>query len=138
MTEWFSERALRWGCWDGDCAAQGARRIVALTHGHEVWWARVPVTRQLLRRIGDSVDVMTYVSEWCRERIAPALSPDAATRMVRLSPGSTRSGSPGLRGRGDPEAPRDPGRRTCGGLHRSDGEAQGSGHSGEVVANGAS
>jgi phosphatidylinositol alpha-1,6-mannosyltransferase len=65
----------------------GARRMVALTHGHEVWWARVPVTRQLLRRIGDSVDVMTYVSEWCRERIAPALSAEAAGRMQRLSPG---------------------------------------------------
>jgi phosphatidylinositol alpha-1,6-mannosyltransferase len=65
----------------------GAKRIVALTHGHEVWWARVPVTRQLLRRIGDSVDVMTYVSEWCRERIAPALSPESAARMKRLSPG---------------------------------------------------
>ena len=65
----------------------GARRIVALTHGHEIWWARVPGTRQLLRRIGDSVDVMTYVSEWCRERIAPALSPAAAARMERLSPG---------------------------------------------------
>jgi phosphatidylinositol alpha-1,6-mannosyltransferase len=65
----------------------GARRIVALTHGHEVWWARVPVMKQLLRRIGDSVDVMTYVSEWCRERIAPALSPEAASRMARLSPG---------------------------------------------------
>lgn len=65
----------------------GARRMVALTHGHEVWWARVPVARQLLRRIGDSVDVMTYVSEWCRDRIAPALSPSAAARMQRLSPG---------------------------------------------------
>jgi phosphatidylinositol alpha-1,6-mannosyltransferase len=65
----------------------GARRMVALTHGHEVWWARVPIARRLLRRIGDSVDVMTFVSEWCRERIAPALSPDAAARMERLSPG---------------------------------------------------
>lgn len=65
----------------------GARRIVALTHGHEVWWARVPVTRRLLRRIGDSVDVMTYVSEWCRQQIAPALSPAAVERMERLSPG---------------------------------------------------
>lgn len=65
----------------------GARRIVALTHGHEVWWARIPVARHLLRRIGDSVDVMTYVSEWCRDRIAPALSPEAAARMQRLSPG---------------------------------------------------
>jgi phosphatidylinositol alpha-1,6-mannosyltransferase len=65
----------------------GASRIVALTHGHEVWWARVPVTRGLLRRIGDSVDVMTFVSTWCGERIAAALSPDAAARMERLSPG---------------------------------------------------
>jgi phosphatidylinositol alpha-1,6-mannosyltransferase len=65
----------------------GAKRIVALTHGHEVWWAKVPVTRQLLRRIGDSVDVMTYVSDWCHNRIAPALSREAAARMVRLSPG---------------------------------------------------
>ncbi len=30
---------------------------------------------------------MTYVSEWCRDRIAPALSPEAAARMQRLSPG---------------------------------------------------
>jgi len=65
----------------------GARRIVALTHGHEVWWARLPVTRRLLRRIGDSVDTMTYVSEWCRDRIAPALSAAARDEMARLSPG---------------------------------------------------
>jgi phosphatidylinositol alpha-1,6-mannosyltransferase len=65
----------------------GAVRQVALTHGHEVWWARVPIARSLLRRIGDNVDVMTYVSEWCRDRIAPALSSEAAVRMQRLSPG---------------------------------------------------
>lgn len=65
----------------------GAKRQVALTHGHEVWWARMPGARQLLRRIGDQVDVLTYVSEWCREHIAPALSPKARARMVRLSPG---------------------------------------------------
>jgi phosphatidylinositol alpha-1,6-mannosyltransferase len=65
----------------------GARRIVALTHGHEVWWARAPVSRRLLRRIGDSVDAMTYVSQWCRDHIAPALSPPAQARMQRLSPG---------------------------------------------------
>jgi phosphatidylinositol alpha-1,6-mannosyltransferase len=64
----------------------GAQRIAALTHGHEVWWARVPGTRSLLRRIGDSVDVMTYVSEYCRDRIAPALSPEAAARMRPLVP----------------------------------------------------
>jgi phosphatidyl-myo-inositol dimannoside synthase len=65
----------------------GAQRIVALTHGHEVWWARTPGARWLLRRIGDSVDVLTFVSQWCRRNIAPALSSDAADRMRRLSPG---------------------------------------------------
>ena len=65
----------------------GATRLVALTHGHEVWWARLPGTRALLRRVGESVDVTTYVSEWCHERIAPALSEQARSRMTRLSPG---------------------------------------------------
>jgi len=64
-----------------------ARRQVALTHGHEVWWARVPGSRELMRRIGDGTDVLTYVSQWCRDRIAQALSPEAAARMQRLSPG---------------------------------------------------
>ena len=65
----------------------GAGRVVALTHGHEVWWARAPGARQVLRRIGDGCDALTYVSAWCRDRIAPALSPAAAGRMQRLSPG---------------------------------------------------
>ena len=65
----------------------GASRQVALSHGHEVWWARLPLTRQALRRVGDSVDAVTYVSEWCHDRIAPALSPGARSRMRRLSPG---------------------------------------------------
>jgi phosphatidylinositol alpha-1,6-mannosyltransferase len=67
--------------------AAGARRIVALTHGHEAWWARVPGPRQALRHIGESCDALTYVSEFCRSRIAPGLSAAAASRMVRLSPG---------------------------------------------------
>jgi phosphatidylinositol alpha-1,6-mannosyltransferase len=64
----------------------GAVRQVALTHGHEVWWAALPGTRRLLRRIGDEVDVMTYVSTYCRDRIAPALSRRAAARMAPLVP----------------------------------------------------
>ena len=71
----------------GRLRAAGAERVVALTHGHEVWWARAPGARQVLHRIGDGCDLLTYVSAWCRDRIAPALSPDAAARMQRLSPG---------------------------------------------------
>lgn len=65
----------------------GASRIVGLTHGHEAWWARVPLTRRALRRIGDACDVLTYVSGWCHDAIAPALSPAAAAGMQRLAPG---------------------------------------------------
>src|SRR5262245_18182998 len=40
--------------------AAGARRVVAMTHGHETWWASVPGTRSALRRIGTGADVVTY------------------------------------------------------------------------------
>jgi phosphatidylinositol alpha-1,6-mannosyltransferase len=65
----------------------GVERAVATTHGHEVWWASVPVTRPLLRRIGEVNDVVTYLGEFCRSRIAAALTPEARSRMVRLTPG---------------------------------------------------
>jgi len=65
----------------------GARRSVALTHGHEAGWAALPGARSLLRRIGDEVDVLTYLGEYFRARLARALSAEAAGRMVRLAPG---------------------------------------------------
>jgi phosphatidyl-myo-inositol dimannoside synthase len=64
----------------------GVTRAVALTHGHEAGWAAIPGARSMLRRIGDSVDVVTYLGEYFRVRLARALSPDAAARMVRLAP----------------------------------------------------
>ncbi|MFD5025607.1 glycosyltransferase family 4 protein [Streptomyces sp. NPDC058373] len=63
----------------------GVRRLVATTHGHEIWWARTPGARQVMRRIGDHVDVVTYLGEYTRRRIAPALGPRA--RLARLVPG---------------------------------------------------
>ncbi|GHI45113.1 MULTISPECIES: glycosyltransferase family 4 protein [Streptomyces] len=63
----------------------GLRRLVATTHGHEIWWARTPGARQVMRRIGENVDVVTYLGEYTRRRIAPALGPRA--RLARLVPG---------------------------------------------------
>lgn len=77
----------------------GARRIVALTHGHEAGWAMLPGARSALRRIGDSVDALTYLGEYFRVRLARALSPAAAARMVRLAPGvDTATFHPGAGG----------------------------------------
>lgn len=71
----------------GGLRAAGARRIVAITHGHECWWARVPGTRQALRRIGEDTDVLTFLGPYTRSVISSALSPTAAARMRRLTPG---------------------------------------------------
>ncbi|MFJ6698717.1 glycosyltransferase family 4 protein [Streptomyces sp. NPDC091272] len=65
----------------------GARRLVATTHGHEAGWAQLPGSRQLLRRIGEGTDTITYLGEYTRSRIAAALTPQAAGRMVQLPPG---------------------------------------------------
>ncbi|MEV4007975.1 glycosyltransferase family 4 protein [Actinomadura sp. NPDC049753] len=66
---------------------RGARRLIGITHGHEAGWASLPVARTLLGRIGDGVDVLTYLGEYTRSRMARALSPEAAARMARLAPG---------------------------------------------------
>ncbi|HVF03609.1 MAG TPA: glycosyltransferase family 4 protein [Frankiaceae bacterium] len=58
------------------------RRFVASTHGHEVGWARLPVARRVLRRIGRRVDVVTYLGEYTRSRLAPALGPKATLRRL--------------------------------------------------------
>ena len=66
--------------------AAGAERIVALTHGHETWWATLPGSRALLRRIGDQVDVLTTISDYVSVRVAAALSPAGRAKLVRLPP----------------------------------------------------
>src|SRR5690606_30145975 len=43
--------------------AAGASRVVMLTHGHEASWARLPVARALLRRIGAGADMVTYLGD---------------------------------------------------------------------------
>src|SRR5215469_12164819 len=64
----------------------GIERAIAITHGHEAGWAALPVARNLLRRIGDETDVVTYLGEYFRVRLARALSPAAGARMVQLHP----------------------------------------------------
>ena len=65
----------------------GVVRTVALTHGHEVWWAKVFPFNLLLRRIGSTVDVLTYLGEFTRKAISRALSARAQSAMVKIAPG---------------------------------------------------
>jgi phosphatidylinositol alpha-1,6-mannosyltransferase len=81
---WFGAAAPL-GLLAGSLRGVGVRRLVATTHGHEVGWAMVPGARQLLRRIGEQVDVVTYLGEYTRRRLAAALGPRAT--LARLTPG---------------------------------------------------
>jgi phosphatidylinositol alpha-1,6-mannosyltransferase len=64
---------------------EGASRVLASTHGHEVGWSMLPVARSVLRRIGDDSDVVTFVSRYTRARFASAFGPQAA--LEHLPPG---------------------------------------------------
>jgi phosphatidylinositol alpha-1,6-mannosyltransferase len=63
----------------------GAQRIVGLTHGHEVWWARVFPFTLAMRRMGKAMDVVTYLGEFTHNAIAPAMG--RHPQYVRIAPG---------------------------------------------------
>ena len=65
----------------------GVRKTVALTHGHEVWWAKVFPFNYALRKIGSSTDSLTYLGEFTQRAISRSLSKAAAQRMVKIAPG---------------------------------------------------
>ena len=64
-----------------------ANRKIALTHGHEVWWAKVPPFNLLIRLIGNSVDHLTYLGQFTKSEIAKGLSKKAKSKMIQISPG---------------------------------------------------
>ncbi|WP_222193483.1 glycosyltransferase family 4 protein [Modestobacter italicus] len=63
----------------------GVQRLVGATHGHETGWVALPGARQVVQRIAGGLDVVTYISDYTRDRLAPALA--ARTQLVQLSPG---------------------------------------------------
>jgi len=65
----------------------GIQRTLALTHGHEVWWAKVFPFNRALRRIGTTVDSLTYLGEFTQQVISQSLSKAAGAQMVKIAPG---------------------------------------------------
>lgn len=65
----------------------GATRIVALTHGHEVWWAKLWPFSWAIRHIGNGTDHLTYLGNFTQGEISRALSPRAVQSMVKIAPG---------------------------------------------------
>ena len=63
------------------------KRKIALTHGHEVWWAKVFPFSLLMRLIGSSVDHLTYLGEYTKREISKGISAKARASMVQIAPG---------------------------------------------------
>jgi len=65
----------------------GVQQIVALTHGHEVWWSKVWPFTLAMKSISRHVDHLTYLGEYTRSAIAQSITKEATTRMVKIAPG---------------------------------------------------
>jgi len=63
----------------------GAKNIVALTHGHEVWWAKLPIFRSAIAKISRDVDTLTYLGGFTKNAMLPVISD--STKLVKIAPG---------------------------------------------------
>ena len=81
---WFgATMPLAW--MSGLLKRHGAKRIVALTHGHEVWWAKIPPFRWIFAYSTRSIDVLTYLGEFTRRAMAPIVN--STCELVQIAPG---------------------------------------------------
>lgn len=74
----------------------GAQRIVALTHGHEVWWAKLPIFKLAMRRIGNSCDVLAYLGPFTKSAILKSVG--KKVELIQIAPGiSVEHFKPGIK-----------------------------------------
>ena len=65
----------------------GAEKIVALTHGHEVWWAKVPPFSLALRYMSNELDAIAYLGNYTKGEISKALSKSDVSKLIQIAPG---------------------------------------------------
>ena len=66
---------------------KGVKHIVAITHGHEVWWSKVWPFKVAMKRIGSATDHLTYLGEFTRRAISRALNSSSEGTMIKIAPG---------------------------------------------------
>lgn len=62
----------------------GISNIVAITHGHEAGWAKIPLLRLLLKLSAKNVDVITYLTQYTKDQISPLLNKES--KLIQLTP----------------------------------------------------
>lgn len=60
------------------------RKLVALTHGHEVWWSRIPPFTMFMREMSRHVDHFGYLAEYTASALARVIP---ESKLVRIAPG---------------------------------------------------
>ena len=63
----------------------GAQHIVALTHGHEVWWSKVWPFSLAISEIARSIDVVTYLGDFTHQAIARRFKDK--NKLTKIAPG---------------------------------------------------
>jgi phosphatidylinositol alpha-1,6-mannosyltransferase len=81
---WFGAAAPL-GLMAGALRVAGATNILALSHGHEVWWAKIPLLKGLLKKIIKDVDYLGYLGEFTKSEISKVS--DQPEKFVQIAPG---------------------------------------------------
>lgn len=63
----------------------GASNIVALSHGHEVWWAKIPILKHILQKIIKDVDKLGYLGAFTKNEISKSTT--EVNKLVQVAPG---------------------------------------------------
>lgn len=69
----------------GKLRSEGASNIVALSHGHEVWWAKIPILKGLLKKIIKDVDHLGYLGDFTKGEIAKISN--QPQKFLQIAPG---------------------------------------------------
>ncbi len=81
---WFGAAApLGWMA--GHLRRHGAKRIVAITHGHEVWWSKVWPFNLVMKAMSQKIDAFGYLGDFTKRAMSSAIS--TQLKMVRIAPG---------------------------------------------------
>ena len=76
----------------------GAKRLVSLSHGHEVWWSTLAPFTWIMRHIGNSLDAIGYLGSFTRNAMSKAVG--NRVELVRIAPGiDLRHFTPGSKDR---------------------------------------
>lgn len=83
----FFGAAAPLGLLAGGLRRAGVNTIVALTHGHEVWWAKVWPFSWAIKYMSQRIDHLTYLGEYTKRAISQSVTERAVAKMVKIAPG---------------------------------------------------